>query len=355
MIIEVVFPDKSAVVVSGGGKRLDMVVQNFGIPGQSAYQLASKNGFIGTEVEWLASLGGNGTGGSSNVWRNGAGAPANSLGANADYYLDDNTGNVYLKTAGAYAVVANIKGATGTTGATGPTGSSGATGATGPVGSNGSNGMNGLDGNVWRNGAGAPANNLGANADYYLDDNTGNVYLKTAGAYAVVANIKGTTGSAGATGATGPVGPVGNTGATGPAGANGTNGSDAQAMPYIVSSTVTVGTGADQSFTVDAGLKLYPGNFYRIYSAANPDGQWIEFKVVSYTSTTLVGTVDFYKGSGTFTDGRLTVTKSVMVLSPSSAFTATTTTLADVPGLSFKALANVEVSTYSLTVANGPR
>jgi hypothetical protein len=45
--------------------------------------------------------------------------------------LDDATGNVYLKSAGTYAIVANIKGATGATGPTGPTGPSGITGVVG--------------------------------------------------------------------------------------------------------------------------------------------------------------------------------------------------------------------------------
>lgn len=33
-----------------------VVVSNMGTPGLSAYQLAVLNGFVGTEVEWLASL-----------------------------------------------------------------------------------------------------------------------------------------------------------------------------------------------------------------------------------------------------------------------------------------------------------
>lgn len=62
------------------------------------------------------------------VWREGSGAPASSLGIDGDYYLDGATGDVYLRTSGAYAVVCNIKGATGATG------SPGADGATGPAG-----------------------------------------------------------------------------------------------------------------------------------------------------------------------------------------------------------------------------
>ncbi len=131
------------------------------------------------------------------VWRDGTGAPSNALGINGDYYLDDATGNVYLKAAGTYSLAANIKGATGATGATGAAGSTGATGSAGAAGS------------VWRDGSGAPSNSLGANGDYYLDDATGNVYLKASGTYSIVANIKGATGATGATGSTGATGAAG--------------------------------------------------------------------------------------------------------------------------------------------------
>lgn len=54
----------------------------------------------------------------------------------------------------------------------------------------------GVDGTVWRDGAGVPSNALGVDGDYYLNDSNGDVYLKTAGTYAVVASIMGPTGSA---------------------------------------------------------------------------------------------------------------------------------------------------------------
>jgi len=59
----------------------------------------------------------------------------------------------------------------------------------------GATGATGAPGSVWRNGAGAPSNSLGANGDYYLNDSNGDVYLKSAGAYAIVANIQGPVGS----------------------------------------------------------------------------------------------------------------------------------------------------------------
>ncbi|MBK7762937.1 MAG: collagen-like protein [Bacteroidetes bacterium] len=167
----------------------------------------------------------NGINGST--WFNGTGFPSNLLGVNGDYYLNTITDDVYLKTSGTYAIVANIKGATGTTGATGPQGPAGVPGATGPAGPTGSAGINGINGSTWFNGVGIPSNLLGVNGDYYLNTITDDVYLKTSGTYAIVANIKGAPGATGLTGATGPQGPAGVPGATGlagPSGAAGING-----------------------------------------------------------------------------------------------------------------------------------
>lgn len=52
----------------------------------------------------------------------------------------------------------------------------------------------GSGGGAWYNGSGAPSGGLGADGDYYLDDDTGDVYAKTAGVWSVAANIKGPTG-----------------------------------------------------------------------------------------------------------------------------------------------------------------
>ena len=69
--------------------------------------------------------------------------------------------------------------ASGSNGATGPTGPAGAAGAT------------------WREGTGVPSNGTGANGDFYLDDATGDVYKRTTGVYAIVANILGPQGDTG--------------------------------------------------------------------------------------------------------------------------------------------------------------
>lgn len=52
----------------------------------------------------------------------------------------------------------------------------------------------GLPGSVWRNGTGVPANSLGIDRDYYLENVTGNVYARTAGVYTLQTNITGPAG-----------------------------------------------------------------------------------------------------------------------------------------------------------------
>jgi hypothetical protein len=79
-------------------------------------------------------------------------------------------------------------------------GAVGATGSPGADGADGADGTNGTDGSVWRDGTGVPSDALGVNGDYYLDDATGNVYLRAAGTYSVVASIKGADGADGADG-----------------------------------------------------------------------------------------------------------------------------------------------------------
>jgi hypothetical protein len=131
-----------------------------GADGANAYELAVANGFTGNEADWLLSLIGD-TGD--------AGADSTVPGPKGD---TGDTGD-----AGADSTVPGPKGDTGDAGADST--------VAGPAGS------------VLRNGSGVPSNSLGVNGDYYLDDATGNVYLRTAGTYSVTANVKGATGPAG--------------------------------------------------------------------------------------------------------------------------------------------------------------
>lgn len=63
--------------------------------------------------------------------------------------------------------------------------------------------LGGGSGSAWHSGSGAPGSGLGADGDYYLNADNGDVYAKAAGAWSVVANIKGPPGDPGAPGADG--------------------------------------------------------------------------------------------------------------------------------------------------------
>lgn len=134
----------------------------------------------GSEANPWSAIGGGGGGGT--VWRNGSGAPSNSLGANGDYYLNDDNGDVYKKTAGTYSVVANIEG---------PQGDQGPTGNTGPEGPQGIKGDKGDKGDTGDTGPQGPQGIQGIQGDK---------------------GDKGDKGDTGDTGPTGPTGPKGDTG-----------------------------------------------------------------------------------------------------------------------------------------------
>jgi len=164
-----------------------------------------------------------------NTVLNGTGAPASTLGANGDFYIDKKSFNIYgPKTNGRWPLPVSLKGPVGTmgpiglsgkvvtasggvvTGERGATGPKGETGTAGPAGLNGTNGSNGATGLT---GATGPA---GANGS-------------SGGGSAGPAGPAGSNGAAGATGATGapgaqgPQGLVGATGATGATGASGSS------------------------------------------------------------------------------------------------------------------------------------
>jgi hypothetical protein len=179
-----------------------------------------------------------------NQWRYGNGAPATTLGAFGDFYLDVQNGNVYYKNTGSsWVLTGNItgpqgatgaigpagpqgpQGATGTQGLTGPTGPQGpqgiqgATGATGAVGPQGPAGTNG---NTILSGTSNPTAGIGVNGDYYMNTATNTFFgPKANGTWPAGFSMVGPQGAQGVQGTTGPQGPIG---ATGPAGATGPQG-----------------------------------------------------------------------------------------------------------------------------------
>ena len=148
----------------------------------SAYGLAVKHGFKGTEEEYLASLKG----------ETGETGPTGPTGA---------------------------QGPTGPIGETGPTGPVGPTGAAGPTGPTGAQGQTGPAGETGPTGPTGPAGETGATGPAGPMGPTG-----PAGGPTGPTGPTGPSGQAGAAGPTGPTGPAGAAGPTGPTGPAGENG-----------------------------------------------------------------------------------------------------------------------------------
>lgn len=104
------------------------------------------------------------------AWHQGSGAPEAAAGEEGDFYLDSDTGDVYLKKSTGWEKVANIKGENG---------------------EKGDQGEPGADGATWSQGSGAPGAEDGAVGDFYIDVDSGNIYQKGEDGWEVVANIKG--------------------------------------------------------------------------------------------------------------------------------------------------------------------
>lgn len=116
----------------------------------------------------------------------GTGAPAASLGADGDLYIDTVSRDVYQKAGGAWSVITNLSG--------------GPVGPKGDPGTNGTPGTDGADGSSVRSGAGAPAAGLGNEGDVYIDSTTGDLYAKGAGGWAKTGSLKGPAGTDGTDG-----------------------------------------------------------------------------------------------------------------------------------------------------------
>jgi hypothetical protein len=170
----------------------------------------------------------------TNVWTDGTGAP--SGGDDGDYYLDNDTGDVYHKASGSWTVVANI---------IGPDGPNGPQGVPGDPGTNGA---------IWYDGSGAPSSGLGVDGDYYLNSDTGDpgigdVYNKISGSWVLVSNIKGVDGS------NGPQGPQGDPGvvaATSPV----LYDSGTQTVSLDIVPSTLGGTGVNNASTITLGGAL---------------------------------------------------------------------------------------------------
>lgn len=168
-------------------------------------------------------------GGVASEWLHGSGAPSDSLGQDEDFYIDDDTGNYYEKTAGHWSLAGTLSGPSGASsvwhhGSGAPSDTLGSDSdfylddATGDyyekVAGTWGAPLGNLAGSLWLHGVGAPSDTLGQDTNFYLDDSTGNYHVKAAGTWSLVGNLRGPQGEQGATGATGAQGTPGQAGAT---------------------------------------------------------------------------------------------------------------------------------------------
>lgn len=112
----------------------------------------------------------------------GASDPTSGVGANGDTFINDVSWHLFSKSAGAWTDLGSIKGATGTPGT---------------HGADGTNGADGTDGSDFLQGDGAPSSILGRNGDSYLDNASGAIYTKTAGAWGLTGSLIGPKGDKG--------------------------------------------------------------------------------------------------------------------------------------------------------------
>jgi len=149
----------------------------------------------------------------------------------------------------------------------------------------GATGQTGAAGSVWRNGNGVPSNAVGANGDYYLDDLTGDVYVRSGGVYAKVTNILGPVGSARNVIANGSfyqgILPWGTSGAV---------------APTLGAGSTAITGSAQQLAESGAGLSLTnTGSIFQGISIQQPAGtQNLTFKTACY----LAGTAAFVANTG---------------------------------------------------------
>ena len=218
----------------------------------------------GSEENPWSAIGGGGGGGT--VWRNGSGAPSNSLGANGDYYLNDDNGDVYKKTAGVYSIVANIEGPQGDQG---PTGNTGPTGPEGPQGPQGIKGDKGDKGDTGDTGPQGPQGIQGIQGD------------------------KGDKGDKGDTGDTGPIGPTGPKGDTGD--------------PGLVRSEYTGSGAASIDVLIPAGYSHHKFFLINIFAATANAELWLRVGTGD-PSTIQSGAFDYTDYRSNFGAGQTFVT-----------------------------------------------
>jgi len=111
--------------------------------------------------------------------------------------------------------------------------------------------------NQIRSGAGVPDDATGKDGDMWLDTVAGNLYQRTAGHYAIIANLKGPAGSAGAAGGTGPAGPPGPS--SGSVVSVATTGAGISGGPITTTGTLAVQWNAGAVSAIGTGISIAGG------------------------------------------------------------------------------------------------
>ncbi len=224
-----------------------------GADGDSAYEVAVANGFVGDESAWLLSLIG----------------PTGSAGADGIQGLQGVTGPSGAQGIQGLTGPAGIQGVTGPSGIQGiqgPTGSAGLTGATGASGLQGATGMSAYESAVslgygdtlpnWLLSLIGPTGAAGAQGIQGLTGAAGSQGIQGPTGASGPQGIQGLTGPAGLTGPTGAAGLNGATGTTGLTGNTGPTGPSLNFVAVLLGSTVSSSTTHADSGLVSPSLDV---------------------------------------------------------------------------------------------------
>ena len=249
----------------------------------TAYGIAVKHGFKGTEAEWLESL--KGEKGDPVVWK----GQCDTLEELEEAHPAGQEGDAYLVGMELYwwnvdkwenaGSIQGPKGDTGEAGPVGPEGPKGDTGDTGPQGQRGETGAQGPQGPKGEKGDTGETGPSGPQGPQGPKGDTGATGPQGAKGDAGPQGAKGEKGDAGETGPTGPQGPKGDkgdTGETGPQGPAGPQGEQGpQGEPGPQGPKGDTGTGLDIKGTYATLLQLETavlspaqGDMYNVGTAA---------------------------------------------------------------------------------------
>ncbi len=173
------------------------------------------------------------------VWYNGIGPPASLQGINGDYYLQNDTNQIYNKINGVWVIQTDVTGYTGSRGDLGYTGSRGFTGSTGFTGS--ASTVQGPTGFTGSQGVGFTGSQ----------------------------GLRGYTGSQGITGFVGSRGATGFTGSQGFDGSQGYTGS--RGLTVLSGTTTPTTQGIDGDFFINSSLwQIYGPKTARAWGSPTP-------------------------------------------------------------------------------------